>query len=168
MKAEIASTFCVLLLGCALVGAQDTNSLINEHHDAVTLPPELYRTYANLIAAMETGKPEEIEKFCVRGTISFTTTPRTDIENQQNFAGRQDINLPFLKGGGFDKLIVLARKDSDTEYLIRTDSTAFWFRRMADGSGNCGNTWIDQLIRKGRTTAFRLLACRSGRLAPEA
>ena len=133
MKAEIASTFCVLLLGCALVGAQDTNSLINEHHDDVTLPPELYRTYANLIAAMETGKPEEIEKFCVRGTISFTTTPRTDIENQQNFAGRQDINLPFLKGGGFDKLIVLARKDSDTEYLIRTDSTAFWFRRMADG-----------------------------------
>ena len=102
--------------------------LLKNYRGDVVLPPELHRTYTDLVVAFQSGKQQEIETFCLPGKIKFTTEPRTK-------AGRnygQDINLPFLKDG-FDKFILNLGKDSDAEYLIRTGSTALWFTKTQDG-----------------------------------
>ncbi len=101
--------------------------LLTYYRGNVKLPEELYRTYEALIAAFSSGKQSEIEKFCIPGEIRFTTARR------QNPEYGQDINLPFLKNG-FNRFILNLREDSPTEYLIRTGTTALWFRKTADGT----------------------------------
>ena len=127
MKQTILATLA--LLAMALVAcAADDKELLKQYKGEVVLPTELLQTYGNLVAAMKTGKQEEIEKFCVTGKIKLTTDPRPKDKREYG----QDINLPYLKDG-FDKFILNLRKDSDTEYLIRTGSTALWLTKTEDG-----------------------------------
>ncbi|MFH0801820.1 MAG: hypothetical protein V2A78_05470 [bacterium] len=117
-----------LLLSVAVFAmAGNERELLKDYRGNVVLPPELYRTYAGVVSAFNSGKQEEIEKFCFSGKIKFTTTPRAAKPEYG-----QDINLPFLKDG-FDKFILNLRKDSDKEYLIRTGTTALWFLLCDDG-----------------------------------
>lgn len=127
MKRSLLTGFA-LLVAALIAGAAEDNALLAQYKGEVVLPAELLQTYGNLVVALETGKQEEIEKFCLPGRIKFTTDARP--KDQQEYG--QDINLPFLKAG-FHKLILNLRKDSDTEYLIRTGSTALWFTKAEDG-----------------------------------
>jgi len=94
----------------------------------VILPLELTRTYDDLVAAFQSGKQGEIEKFCLAAKIKFTDKPRP--EDRREYG--QDINLPFLKHG-FSKEVLNFSKNSDGEYLIRTGTTALWFEKTKDG-----------------------------------
>jgi hypothetical protein len=111
-----------------VAGAADEKALLKEYRGDVILPAELYQAYENLVVALETGKQEEIEKFCHPGKIKFTTDSRPKDRREYG----QDINLPYLKDG-FHKFILGLRKDSDEKYLIRTGSTALWFTKTQDG-----------------------------------
>ena len=108
--------------------SEKDNEFLKLYHGEIVLPAELLQTYGNLVAAMETGKQEEIEKFCITGEIKVTTDSRP--KDDRGYG--QDINLPYIKDG-FHKPVLSLRRDSDTEYLIRTVSTAFWFTRTEDG-----------------------------------
>jgi formylglycine-generating enzyme required for sulfatase activity/outer membrane protein assembly factor BamB len=107
---------------------EENNVLLKDYRGAVVLPAELRRTYAELVAAFQAGKQTEIEDFCLPGKIKFTVNPRP--KSQEEYG--QEINLPFLKAG-FHKSVLNLRKDGDTEYLIRTGSTALWFLRTEEG-----------------------------------
>jgi hypothetical protein len=118
-----------ILIAAALgVSSADDKELLKQYKGEVVLPEELYQTYTNLVAALETGNQKEIEKFCLVGKIKFTSDPRE--KGNEDYG--QDIAFPFLKNG-FAKTILNLRKDSDTEYLIRTGSTALWFTKTQDG-----------------------------------
>lgn len=126
MKTFLASCLYLAVLVCAATGEE--RELLKEYRGAVSLPVELYQAYADLVAAFQGGKKEEIEKLCLPGKIRITTTPRP--KDKADYG--KDINLPFLKDR-FHKYILNLRKDSDTAWLIRTGSTAFWFARTEDG-----------------------------------
>lgn len=125
MKTFLAGFLLLAVAVFAMAGNE--RELLKDYRGGVVLPPELYRTYANLVSTFKNGKQEEIEKFCLPGKIKFTTAPRASGPEYG-----QDINLPFLNNG-FDKSILNLRKDSDNEYLIRTGTTALWFSLSEDG-----------------------------------
>jgi hypothetical protein len=130
----------ILMAAPLVISAADDKELLKQYKGEVVLPQELYQTYTNLVAALEAGKPEEIEKFCIPGKIKFTTDPRA----KENREYGQDINLPFLKDG-FHKFILNLRKDGDAEYLIRTGSTALWFTK-AEGQKWKLSKYLDKPI----------------------
>ncbi len=115
---------CFLLFTASVVCATEDQDLLRQYKGDVVLSQDLYKTYAKLIVALETGEQGKIEQFCIPMTIKFTTEPRPKDAREYG----QEINLPFLKNG-FDKYILNLRKDSETRYLIRTVSTALWFTR---------------------------------------
>jgi hypothetical protein len=125
MKSFLA-LFLMMLAALPATAGSD-RELLREYHGKVVLPADLYRTYAGLVSAFETGKKEEIEKFCLPGRILFSTKPRTS-----NPDYGQDMNLPFLKNA-FNRYILNLRKDSDSEFLIRTGTTALWFKMDDNG-----------------------------------
>jgi hypothetical protein len=128
MKQTILATLALVAM-VLVAGAADDKELLKLYRGEVVLPAELLQTYGSLVAAMKTGRQEEIEKFCQPGKVKFTTGPRP----KDNREYGQDINLPYLKEG-FHKFILNLRKDSDTEYLIRTVSTGFWFTKTENGN----------------------------------
>ncbi len=125
MKPFLALFIMMLAALPAMPGSE--RELLRDYHGKVVLPADLYRTYAGLVSAFETGKREEIEKYCLPGRILFSAKPRTS-----NPDYGQDINLPFLKNG-FNRYILNLRKDSGSEFLIRTGTTALWFKMDANG-----------------------------------
>lgn len=129
MKKRVSWWMGFAFLATARVaGAADDKELLAHYKGEGVLPAALYQTYESLVAALQTGKREEIEKFCLPGKVTITADPRPKDHREYG----QDINLPFLKEG-FHKFILNLRKDSDTAYLIRTGSTAFWFTQEEDG-----------------------------------
>ena len=128
MKSLTIATGFILIAATLVVSAANEQELLKQYKGEVVLPQELYQAYSNLVAAFQTGRKEEIEKFCMPDKIKFTTAPRSKDNRQYG----QEINIPFLKDG-FDQFILNLRKDSETEYLIRTGSTALWFSRTEEG-----------------------------------
>lgn len=117
------------VLGIASVAiAEDAKELLKDYKGDVALPPDLYATYARLVAAFEAGERDAIEGFCLPGKIAFSAEPRPS--GKEDYG--QEINLPFLRKF-FHKFILNLRRDSDTEYLIRTGSTALWFSKTEAG-----------------------------------
>lgn len=115
--------------------------LLTQYKGDVVLPQELYRAYAGLVRALETGKQAEIEKFCIPGKITVTVAPRS--KDTRHYG--QNINLPFLKDS-FHKFILNLRKDSDTQYLLRTGSTALWFTKTKEQKWKLSK-YLDKPIR---------------------
>ncbi len=77
---------------------------------------------------MEKGDADQIAKFCSGQKVVVTNKRRPEKSRDMG----TDMNIPFVQEG-FDKYVALTRKDSDTEYLIRTNTSAFWFAKSADG-----------------------------------
>lgn len=119
---------CCFIFCASLSFASGENNLLKDYKGDVILPADLYQTYLGLVTAFQTGKREEIEKFCVPAQIKITFKSRP--KNNQEYG--QDINIPLLKRG-FDKFILNLRKDSELEYLIRTGTTSLWFSKNKEG-----------------------------------
>jgi hypothetical protein len=89
------------------------------------LPAALFKTYAKLVEAMATGEEADIQKYCLTGSIRISTKARP-AGTQEYSEELNEMNLPFLKDG-FQKSIHSLSKQSDGGYLIRTNSSVFYF-----------------------------------------
>jgi len=92
------------------------------------LPSGLLRTWQALTAALAAGDEAAIASFARPFAISVNRHERAGSQREYG----RDINLPFAKLG-FSPEIVTVRKDGDDAWLIRTTTTACWFRKTSDG-----------------------------------
>jgi hypothetical protein len=102
-----------------------TRPLLKEYTGHEQIPDALYDTYAKLIDAMATGEDANIQKYCLPKSINVSSKTRRagtrEYSEEQN-----EMNVPFLKNG-FQKNIQGVIKQSDGGYLIRTNSSMFYF-----------------------------------------
>ena len=132
MKAMVAGMICAVVWCVAPVNAQETNALFQLYDRSDPVPQDLSQFYERLIAVLQTGKVAQIATFCLPEQVEITIAPRPD--NPQFPDTGNDLNLAFIRRGHFDKVVVDVRKDSDSEYVLRTSSTAMWFKRESDGT----------------------------------
>lgn len=88
------------------------------------LPDDLYETYAALAKVLKTADRGDIERFCLPGSIRYTTESR---KGQYQEYGH-DMNLHFLKSG-FHADILNLMKLSEDAFLIRTGTSYLRFVR---------------------------------------
>jgi hypothetical protein len=98
---------------------------LKEYRGDVELPEALYETYVKLIDAIGTQENGNIEKYCLPKAIKITSEDRP-AGTREYSQDTNEMNLPFLKKG-FQKEIQVIRKDEDGSYLIRTNSSVFYF-----------------------------------------
>ena len=132
MKILLAEIIFTLICCTLPAVAQETNALFQLYSRSDPVPQDLGLFYERLVAVLQTGTVAQISTFCLPGQVKITIAPRPD--NPQFPDTGDDINLAFVRRGHFDKVVVDARKDSDTEYLLRTISTAMWFKKGPDGA----------------------------------
>jgi len=132
MKAMVAGMICAVVWCMAPVNAQETNALFQIDEKSDPVPQDLSQFYEGLAGVLETGTVAQISTFCVPGQVQITIAPRPD--NPQFPDTGNDLNLAFIRRGHFDKVVVYAEKSGDSEYVLRTNSTTFWFRKSPDGT----------------------------------
>ena len=123
---------CALIWVATPIHAQETNDLFQLYDRSDPVPQDLREFYERLIAVLQTGKVVQIATFCLPEQVEITIAPRP--ESPQFPDTGNDLNLAFIRRGNFDRVVVDTRKDSDSEYLLRTISTAMWVRRCPDGA----------------------------------
>jgi hypothetical protein len=117
------------ILAKARPAGDPPEKLLEKYRGSTALPPRLLEMYADLVGLFAEGKPEAIRKLCATDGITVTDMPR----EQANMGKPGEINLPFLKDG-FDRSIQVVSQDSETECLLRTNSTALWFTLTPEGT----------------------------------
>ncbi len=119
-------------LGAELVGTPEEKpaarentpprELLKHYLGEAQLPDSLYKAYADLVKAIQTGEQGNIERHCLPFSVTFTTKDRPPASREYG----QDINMPFLKDG-FHKYIFSFEERPDDTYLIHTGSTYMFF-----------------------------------------
>ncbi len=102
--------------------AMGKTNFLEKYKGKEEIPQQLYQTYKNLMKAFEKQNIKLIQKYCLSGSIGFVSKERSS----EKIHYGTDISLPFLKKY-FQSDILFVRKDSKDTYLLRTDTTAFWF-----------------------------------------
>lgn len=106
------------------------------------LPPDLAQAYNGLVEALKSGDEVTIAKHSDSNVITVSTLERNQISKE--IGQPKEINLAFAKHD-FNPTVLVMRKDSDTKYLIRTATSAFWFTKTADGEWKLSD-YIDKPI----------------------
>jgi hypothetical protein len=104
---------------------KDGRPLLREYTGNELIPDALYDTYAKLIDAMASSEDANIQKYCLPKSIRVSSEARRASAREYNEA-QNEMNVPFLKDG-FQRNIQGVIKQNDGGFLIRTNSSVFYF-----------------------------------------
>jgi hypothetical protein len=88
-------------------------------------PDDLLAAYARFVEAAHKGDSKTITSLVLPGVTEITPKPREAKFREYG----TDINLPFLRES-FSSTIFVSRSPGDSQFLLRTASTAIWFAKL--------------------------------------
>lgn len=131
MKTIVALVSAVLF-GClfALAQGQDATNFLKNYEGSVRLPPELHDAYVQLAGALKRGDTEKIQALTSSNVVVAARVAMSP--SVEGLGERGRINLHFVRDN-FNEQILVIQQRGESEYLLRTSTTAFWFRKDKDG-----------------------------------
>jgi hypothetical protein len=119
---------CLAFLLASAACGDEQRPLLKNYSGKEPVPDALYQTYAKLVDAMAAGDEDDIRRFCLPRSVTFTREARPAQTREYG----QDVNLPFPKSG-FSNEILTAEPRDDGCYLIRTATSVLFFVQTKGG-----------------------------------
>lgn len=131
MKAILAPVYALLLGGLYTPAqGQEATNVLAYYSGSVQLPPELHDAYLQVVGALKRGDADKIESFASSNVVvAARDSVSPPIEGRGE---RGKINLRFGKEYFNEQILVIQRR-GEGEYLLRTGTTAFVFKKDKNG-----------------------------------
>ncbi|HBM15805.1 MAG TPA: hypothetical protein DD381_05620 [Lentisphaeria bacterium] len=114
--------------------------ILKKYKGCEVIPDSLLSNYTELVTALRLCDKSRVESLIGKEKITLTDTDRATAASDYG----TDINLNFLKNN-FQPQILIVRRDSENDFLLRTATTAFWFKKDSKGKWKLVN-YLDKPI----------------------